>query len=129
MFKSEGIEHLYKMPPGQLDDELFHAKVMNPETNTFYQISDLPLEYRKNLQNKIYPVREVYQIIRIKRLDSTEWLKSRGRIVGLNRLGNEVEPLFTECTITYLTRAQVKSLVRLPTLNSSKDHSTRCGRK
>jgi hypothetical protein len=70
MFKSEGIEHLYKKPLGQLDDELFYAKVTNPETNTFYQVSDLPLEYRKNLQqNKTYPIREMYQIYRIKRLD------------------------------------------------------------
>jgi hypothetical protein len=82
LFIAEGIAHLYKKP-GQLDDELFYTKVINPETNTFYQISDLPLKYRKNLQqNKIYPLREVYQIYRLKRLDGTEWLKSRGRIVN-----------------------------------------------
>jgi hypothetical protein len=111
MFKSGGIEHLYKKPPGQLDDELFYAKVTNPETNTFYQISDLPLEYRKNLQNKTYPVREVYQIIRIKRADGSEWLKSRGRIVGLDRLGNEVEHSFTDPEIFYKpkTRYEIKT--------------------
>jgi hypothetical protein len=31
-----------KKPLGQLDDELFSAKVTNPQTNTFYKISDLP---------------------------------------------------------------------------------------
>jgi hypothetical protein len=60
LFKATGVLHLYKKPLGQLDDELFHAKVTNPDTNAFYQISDLPLEYRKNLQqNKSYPIREV----------------------------------------------------------------------
>jgi hypothetical protein len=101
LFKAKEILHLYKRPPGQLDDELFYAKVTNPETNTFYQISDLPLEYRKDLQNKTYPLREVYQIYRIKRLDGTEWLKSRGRIVGLDMLGNEVGHSFTDPEIYY----------------------------
>ena len=100
MFKSEGID-LYKRPLGQLDDGLFHAKVTNPETATFYQVSDLPLDYRKNLQNKTYPIREVYQIIRIKRLDGIEWLKSRDRIIGLDRLGNEVEYSFTDPEIFF----------------------------
>jgi hypothetical protein len=82
----ELFKKLFRKPPGQLDDELFHAKVVNPETNTFYQVPDLPLEYRKNLQqNRTYPIREVYQIHRIRRADGSEWLKSRGRIVGLDR--------------------------------------------
>jgi hypothetical protein len=36
-------------------------------------------------------VRQVLQIIRIKRTDGTEWLKSRGRAIGLDKAGNEVE--------------------------------------
>jgi hypothetical protein len=107
LFKAEEILHLYKKSPGQLDDELFLAKVINPETNTFYQPSVLPLEYRKNLQqNKTYPLREVYQIYRIKRLDGTEWLKSRGRIVGLDRLGNEVGHSFTDPELYYKPQTQ-----------------------
>jgi hypothetical protein len=98
LFRDQGISHKYKKPQGQLDDELFYAKVANPNTGTFYHISDLPIEYRQNRQeqDKQYPIREVNQIVRIKRLDGTEWLKSKGRIVGLDRLGNEVEHSFTD---------------------------------
>jgi len=125
MFKSEGIEHLYKRPLGQLDDELFHAKVTNPETATFYQISDLSLDYRKNLKNKTYPVREVYQIIRIKRVDGTEWLKSRGRIVGLDRLGNEVEHSFTDPEVYFKPWTQY-AMVDIDSKDSSKGKERKC---
>jgi hypothetical protein len=91
---------VYQKPQAQIDDELFYAKVTNPHTNTFYQIQDLPLEYRQNNNNnnnnKTYPIREVKQIIRIARTDGTEWLKSRGRIVAMDKLGNEVEHSFTD---------------------------------
>jgi hypothetical protein len=87
---------IYQKPLAQLDDELFYAKVTNPHTNTFYQLEDLPIEYRQNKESKIYPIRQVYQTIRIRRMDGTEWLKSRGRIVGLDRLGNEIEHSFTD---------------------------------
>lgn len=101
LFKAQGIVDLYKKPLGQLDDELFYAKVMNPETNTFYQISDLPSEYRKLGKNRKYPVRQVLQIYRIKRADGTEWLKSRGRLVGLDKAGNEVEHSFVDPEMFY----------------------------
>jgi hypothetical protein len=39
--------------------------------------------HRKFGVEKKYPNREVLQIIRIKRVDGTEWLKNRGKIVGL----------------------------------------------
>ncbi|HEX5977007.1 MAG TPA: hypothetical protein VFY68_07000 [Nitrososphaeraceae archaeon] len=39
--------------------------------------------HRKFGVEKKYPNREVLQIIRVKRVDGTEWLKSRGKIVGL----------------------------------------------
>lgn len=88
---------IYQKPQAQIDDELFYAKVTNPHTNTFYQIGDLPIEYRQNnRENKTYPIRQVYQIIRIARTDGTEWLKSRGRIVAMDKLGNEVEHSFTD---------------------------------
>jgi hypothetical protein len=38
--------------------------------------------HRKFGVEKKYPNREVLQIIRIKRVDGTEWLKSRGKIVA-----------------------------------------------
>jgi hypothetical protein len=56
----------------------------------------LSVEYRQNRQDKHYPIREVLQIVRIKRIDGTEWLKSKGRIVGLDKLGNEIEHSFTD---------------------------------
>ena len=34
-------------------------------------------------------------------MDGTEWLKSRGRIVGLDKLGNEVEHSFTDPELFY----------------------------
>jgi hypothetical protein len=58
-----------------LDNDLFYAKVTNLNINTFYQISDLPIEYRRNKQhNKPYPTRE---IIRIKRMDVNRSLLNR----------------------------------------------------
>jgi len=74
---------------------------MNPDTKTFNQVSDLPVGYRKLGENRKYPVRQVLQIIRIKRADDTEWLKSRGRIIGLDKLGNEVEHSFTDPELYY----------------------------
>jgi len=37
-----------------------------------------------------------YRLTRIRRHDFSEWLKSKGRIVGLDKLGNEVEHSFTD---------------------------------
>jgi hypothetical protein len=91
----------WKRPPELLDDELFEAKVINPNTKTYHQVSDLPLEYRKQGENRKYPIRQVFQIIRIKRTDGTEWLKSRGKIVGLDRAGNEVEHSFVDPEMFY----------------------------
>ena len=41
------------------------------------------------------------QIYRIKRADGTEWLKSRGRLVGLDKAGNEVEHSFVDPEMFY----------------------------
>src|SRR5688572_10733777 len=93
-----------------LDDELFEAKVISPDTKTYHQVSDLPVEYRKLGENRKYPIRQVLQIYRIKRVDGTEWLKSRGRIIGLDKLGNEVEHSFVDPELYYkpLTRYELK---------------------
>jgi hypothetical protein len=84
-----------------LDDELFEAKVISPDTKTYHQVSDLPVEYRKLGDDRKYPIRQVLQIIRIKRADGTEWLKSRGRLVGLDKAGNEVEHSFVDPEMFY----------------------------
>jgi hypothetical protein len=85
LFEQQGLTELWNKRPKQLellDDELFEAKVINPDTKTYYQVSDLPLAYRKFREDKKYPIRQVLQIFRIKRVDGTEWLKSRGSTVG-----------------------------------------------
>jgi hypothetical protein len=91
----------WKTPLELLDDELFEAKVISPDTKTYHQVSDLPVEYRKFGVERKYPIREVLQIIRIKRVDGTEWLKSRGRIIGLDKAGNEVEHSFVDPEMFY----------------------------
>ena len=101
IYEEQGISHLWKQPLELLDDELFEAKVINPDTKTYNQVSDLPVEYRKLVENRKYPVRQVLQIYRIKRADGTEWLKSRGRLVGLDKAGNEVEHSFVDPEMFY----------------------------
>jgi hypothetical protein len=101
IYEEQGISHLWKQPLELLDDELFEAKVINQDTKTYHQTSDLPLECRQPGENKKYPVRQVLQIIRIKRVDGSEWLKSRGKIFGLDKAGNEVEHSFTDPEIFY----------------------------
>lgn len=41
LFKEQGISNHYQKPMGQLDDELFYAKITNPETGQPYQWADL----------------------------------------------------------------------------------------
>jgi hypothetical protein len=101
LFKEMGISHLYKKPMAQLDDELFYAKVTNPETNQPYQCADLDVSYRKHGNDKKYPTRQVNQIVHIRRADGSEWLKSRGLIVALDKAGNEVKHSFTDPEIYY----------------------------
>jgi hypothetical protein len=101
IYEEQGISHLWKQPLELLDDELFEAKVINPDTKTYNRVSDLPVEYRKLGENRKYPVRQVLQIYRIKRADGTEWLKSRGRLVGLDKAGNEVEHSFVDPEMFY----------------------------
>ena len=97
IFEELGLSKFYKKPPEQLDDERFYSQTTNPDTKSHYKISELPIEYRNFLDSdgnpnkgKTYPIRQVYQIIRIKRLDGIEWLKSRGPIIGLDKLGNDL---------------------------------------
>jgi hypothetical protein len=100
IYEEQGISHLWKQPLELLDDELFEAKVINPDTKTYNQVSDLPVGYRK-LGDRKYPIRQVLQLYRVKRTDGTEWLKSRGRLVGLDKVGNEVEHSFVDPEMFY----------------------------
>jgi hypothetical protein len=108
IYAEQGITNFWKKPMEMLDDELFEAKVINPDTKTYNQFS-VPVGYRK-LGDRKYPIRQVLQIYRIKKVDGTEWLKSRGRIVGLDKLGNEVKHSFTDPELYYkpLTRYELK---------------------
>jgi hypothetical protein len=101
LFKDLEIHNFFKKPQGQLDDELFYQRITNPETDKPYQWADLDSSYRKHGNNITYPLRQINQIVRIRRLDGTEWLKTRGRIVGLDKAGNEVEHSFTDSEIYY----------------------------
>ena len=98
--RNKGYPSLFKKPLEFLDDELFEAKLINPDTKTYNQVSDLPVGYRK-LGDRKYPIRQVLQIYRIKRVDGTEWLKSRGGLVGLDKAGNEVEHSFVDPEMFY----------------------------
>jgi hypothetical protein len=53
---------------------------------------------------------ELFQIYRIKRADGTEWLKSRVRLIGLDKAGNEVEHSFVDPEMFYkpLARHELK---------------------
>jgi hypothetical protein len=113
IFEEQGLMEFWNKRPKQpelLDDELFEAKVISPDTKTFYQVSDLPVEYRKLGDGRKYPIQQVLQIFRLKRVDGTEWLKSRGKIVGLDKAGNEVKHSFVDPELYYkpLTRYELK---------------------
>jgi hypothetical protein len=47
IFEEQELSTFFKKPLELLDDELFDAKVINPDTKTYNQVSDLPVAYRK----------------------------------------------------------------------------------
>ena len=67
----------------RLAEEKWFAQVKNPNNGEFFQLEDLraigsvPADFRKDDKPKKYPVMKVDTIIRIKKADGTEWLKSR----------------------------------------------------
>jgi hypothetical protein len=63
-YKNEN--YTYPKPIEQKGYEMWLQKVTNPNTGTFYKISDLPIEWRKNKEDKPYPLKHANQIIRIK---------------------------------------------------------------
>ena len=103
IFEELGIPKMYKKPQEQVGEEQFERQTTNPDTGAPYKISDLPIEYRNFLESdsnpnkgKTYPIRHVNQIYRIKRVNGSEWLKTRGPIIGLDKLGNEVPHSFCD---------------------------------
>ena len=62
--EEQGVSKFYKKPPEQQDDERFYSQATNPDTGTFYKLSDLSLAYRKFGEEKTYPIRQVNQIIK-----------------------------------------------------------------
>jgi hypothetical protein len=54
IFEEQDLSRFFKKPLELLDDNLFEAKVINPDTKTYYQVSDLPLAYRKFSEDKKY---------------------------------------------------------------------------
>lgn len=60
LFEQQGYTEFWNKRPKQLellDDELWEAKVINPDTNTYRQTADLPIEYRKFGEGKNIPPR------------------------------------------------------------------------
>jgi hypothetical protein len=120
------VQKFYKKPMEQIDDEQFNAKTTNPDTGAPYKISDLPVQYRNFLDSdsnpnkgKTYPIRQVYQIIRIKRMNGTEWLKSRGPIIGLDKLGNEIQHSFTDPEVFFRPKVRYELRHKDPKNESS----------
>ena len=49
-FRNE--KYTYEKPPEQKGQESWLQKVTNPQTGTFYKLSDFPVEYIKNKEDK-----------------------------------------------------------------------------
>jgi hypothetical protein len=92
----------YEKSGEQLAEEKWFAQVKNPNTGEFFQLEDLrplgavPSDFRKDEKPIKYPFNKVDTIIRIKKADGSEWLKSRQTWIGLDRLGNDVTKTFVD---------------------------------
>ena len=74
----------------------------NPSTGTYYQLSDLPAENRRNTplltsksQEKdgnpvTYPIKHVIQMVRVQAADEKEYLSSFQEWFAIDKLGNEL---------------------------------------
>jgi hypothetical protein len=77
----------------------WYEKVRSPKTGEFYQAEELikrelvPEDWKpprtKNGKPVRNPLKEVWEIYRIRAVDGSEWLKSRYMMTGLDSLGNE----------------------------------------
>ena len=88
--------YAYPIPIEQKGYEMWLQKVTNPNTVTFYKISDLPIEWRKNKEDKPYPIKHANQIIGIKTADGREWLKSKQQWTAIDGQGNEIMKSFAD---------------------------------
>jgi hypothetical protein len=92
----------YEKSGEQLAEEKWFEQVKNPNTGEFFQLEDLkavgavPADLRKDEKPKKYPVKKVDSIIRIKKADGSEWLKSRQSRIGLDRLGKDILKTFVD---------------------------------
>jgi hypothetical protein len=77
---------------------------LNKSDGTFIQLEDLkavgavPTDFKSGPgeKPKKYPDKKVYCLFRIKKSDGSEWLVSRQKWVGLDRLGNETMKVFLD---------------------------------
>jgi hypothetical protein len=98
--REPGLKH--EKSGEQLAEEKWFTQVKNPNTGGFFQLEDLraigavPSDFRKDEKSKKYPVKKVDSIIRIKKSDGSEWLKSRQSWIGLDRLGNDIPKTFVD---------------------------------
>ena len=92
----------YEKSGEQLAEEEWFAQVKNPNTGEFYQLEGLralgavPADFRIDEKQKKYPVKKIDSIIRIQKVDGSEWLKSRQTWIGLDRLGNDIPKTFVD---------------------------------
>jgi hypothetical protein len=92
----------YEKSAEQRAEEKWFEQVKNPNTGEFFQLEDLravgavPADFRIHEKSKKYPVKKVDSIIRIKKADGSEWLKSRQSWTGLDRLGNDIPKTFID---------------------------------
>jgi hypothetical protein len=92
----------YEKSSDQLAEEKWFEQVKNPNSGEFFQLEDLravgavPTDFKREEKPKKYPVKKVDSIIRIKKADGSEWLKSRQSWIGLDRLGNEILNTFVD---------------------------------
>jgi hypothetical protein len=98
--KAPGLK--YEKSGDRLSEEKWFEQVKSPITGEFFQLEDLraigavPADFRKDEKPRKYPIKKVDSIIRIKKADDSEWLKSRQTWIGLDRLGNDILKTFVD---------------------------------
>ena len=81
-------------------EERWFSQVKNSNTGEFFQLENLkalgilPADFKDGEKPKSYPVKEVDTIIRIKKIDGTEWFASTQTWTGIDRYGNETNMSF-----------------------------------
>ena len=91
----------------QQDHERFYSQTTNPDTGTYYKFRTYQwntgiswiVTVIQTKENLPYQTRQSDNSN--KRVNGTEWLKSRGPIIGMDKLGNEVQHSFTDPEVFY----------------------------